>query len=54
MSDKRYAEHCQKENDKYSMFHDYQGQYEDLVNRNDGKRLFFFRNRLMGLSVLVV
>ena len=44
MSDKHYAEHCQKENEKYSNFHDFQGQYEDLISRNDGKRLFFFNN----------
>lgn len=44
MSDKHYAEYCQKENQKYSMFHDCQGQYEDLIKRNDGKRLVFFKD----------
>ena len=44
MSDKHYAEYCQNESQEYSMFHDYQGQYEDLIKRNDGKRLFFFKD----------
>lgn len=42
MDDKQYAEYCEKENNKYRVFHDYQGQYEELVERNGGKRLFFF------------
>lgn len=29
----------------YRAFHDYQGQYEELVKRNGGKRLFFFNNQ---------
>ena len=44
MKDKQYAEYCEKENKAYSAFHGYQGQYEELVERNDGRRLFFFNN----------
>ena len=44
MKDKQYAEYCEKENKAYSAFHGYQGQYEELVERNDGTRLFFFNN----------
>lgn len=45
MEDKQYAEYCEKENNGYRAFHDYQGQYEELVKRNGGKRLFFFNNQ---------
>lgn len=45
MDDKQYAEYCEKENNEYSVFHDYQGQYEEIVKRNGGKRLFFFNNQ---------
>ena len=45
MDDKQYAEYCEKENNEYSALHDYEGQYEELVERNGGKRLFFFNSQ---------
>ncbi|MGN0281990.1 MAG: DUF3843 family protein [Prevotella sp.] len=44
MTDSRYADYCDKMNEKYSIFHDYLGQYDELVERNEGKRLLFFNS----------
>lgn len=44
LDDRQYEAHCQKEKEKYDMLHNHAGQYDDLIKRNKGQRLFFFNH----------
>ncbi|MGM9714165.1 MAG: DUF3843 family protein, partial [Prevotella sp.] len=44
MGEEQYDAHCERENENYSYYNEYQDQFDDLIERNGGRRLFFFKN----------